>query len=94
MLQRMAPEFLKGRVRRGLVVGAVLACGVSAPAGATASFANRELGIGVAGFTIMPSAAEDVKWGLPITLEGGYYIDSGFMAYLRVPLMILQNDDG
>lgn len=69
----------------------VLALGLfsAAPAQAgTGSFANRSLGLGVGGFKFLGEES-GVDWGLPITLEGGYYLENGFELYLRVPLMLL-----
>lgn len=60
----------------------------SAPAFASASFANRNLGLGVSGFGIVGnSTSVGIDWGVPITLEGGLYIESGFEVFLRIPLM-------
>lgn len=55
---------------------------------AHAQYANKSLGVG---FGVMSINAENepVKWGLPITLEGGLYIENGFEAFVRIPLMIL-----
>lgn len=69
-------------------------CLVGSKAQATASFAPRELGLGVSGFALLPKGADPVSWGLPLTLEGGYYIESGFELYLRIPLMLLQQQTG
>ncbi len=67
-----------------LVVG--LLCGTQAFA--SASFANRNLGLGVGGFGIVGnSTAVGIDWGVPITLEGGFYIESGFEVFLRIPLL-------
>jgi outer membrane protein len=57
---------------------------------ATASFANRELGLGVGGFSLLPPGADLISWGLPLTLEGGLYLENGFALYLHIPLMLLQ----
>lgn len=55
---------------------------------ASASFANRNLGLGVSGFGILGAGSSiGIDWGVPITLEGGFYIDSGFEVFLRIPLM-------
>lgn len=55
---------------------------------ASASFANRNLGLGVSGFGIVgDSTSVGIDWGVPITLEGGFYIESGFEVFLRIPLM-------
>jgi outer membrane protein len=67
---------------------------LSGEARATASFANRSLGLGFGGFSLLPSGADVVSWGLPITLEGGYYIENGFDLYLHVPLMLLSQKVG
>ncbi|MFZ5441643.1 MAG: hypothetical protein ACOZQL_16700 [Myxococcota bacterium] len=61
---------------------------------ASASFANRSLGLGISAFSLQPSGADLVAWGLPITLEGGYYIEGGFDLYLRVEMMFLQQRIG
>lgn len=68
----------------------VLAFGLLAAtqAQATASFANRNLGLGVSGFTVIGDpTAMGINWGVPITLEGGLYIENGFEVYLKVPLV-------
>jgi outer membrane protein len=57
---------------------------------ASASFANRNLGLGVSGFGILGTGAAGsigIDWGVPITIEGGFYIESGFEVFLRIPLM-------
>ncbi len=57
---------------------------------ASASFANRNLGLGVSGFGILGSGSQGsigIDWGIPITLEGGFYIESGFEVFLRIPLL-------
>jgi outer membrane protein len=55
---------------------------------ASASFANRNLGLGVSGFGILGSGSSvGIDWGVPITLEGGLYIESGFEVFLRIPLL-------
>lgn len=55
---------------------------------ARAQYANRSLGLGFGAMSIN-AENEPVKWALPITLEGGLYIENGFEAYVRIPLMIL-----
>ncbi len=70
------------------------ALGLSTEASATASFANRSLGLGFGAFSLQPNGADIISWGLPITLEGGYYIENGFDLYLRVPLMLLSQRTG
>ena len=67
-----------------LVVGLLAA----SEASASASFANRNLGLGVSGFGILGGGTSvGIDWGIPITLEGGFYIDSGYEVFLRIPLM-------
>ncbi len=68
-----------------MVLGLLAATEANAQAG---SFANRSLGLGVSGFGIL-GAGESVgiDWGIPITLEGAFYIESGFEVFLRIPLM-------
>lgn len=67
-----------------LVVGLLAA----SEANASASFANRNLGLGVSGFGMLGAAnATGIDWGIPITLEGGFYIESGFEVFLRIPLL-------
>jgi len=76
---------------RKTVTTIVLALGIlaAAPAQAgTGSFANRSLGLGFGAFKFM-GENELISWGMPITLEGGYYLESGFDLYLRVPFMLL-----
>lgn len=75
---------------------AVVLCLVlgSTPVLASASFANRSLGLGVSGFSLQPSGADVVTWGVPVTLEGGLYVENGFDLYLRVPFMILSQKVG
>ena len=67
-----------------LVLGLLAATEANAQAG---SFANRSLGLGVSGFGIVSGDAVGIDWGVPITLEGGFYIESGFEVFLRIPLM-------
>lgn len=61
---------------------------------AAGSFANREIGLSVGGFALLPKGADLVSWGLPIAVEGGYYIDSGFALYLHAAVMLLQQTEG
>jgi outer membrane protein len=82
------------RMRKMMSLLVVCAGLISTSASATASFAPRELGLGVGSFALLPHGADQVSWGLPITLEAGYYVDSGFDLYLRVPLMLLQQVSG
>lgn len=64
-------------------------------ANASASFANRNLGLGVSGFGILGAAnSTGIDWGIPITLEGGFYIESGFEVFLRIPLLFAQQKFG
>lgn len=70
-----------------VVLGLGLMTAVPAQAG-TGSFANRSLGLSLGGFKFM-GENELIDWGLPIALEGGYYLGDGFDLYLRVPLMLL-----
>ena len=66
----------------------------TSPAWATASFANREVGLGVAGFAWVPPAEVRVAWGVPLTLEGGVYLEDHFALYLRIPLMLVKETGG
>jgi outer membrane protein W len=63
-------------------------------ASASASFANRSLGIGVGGFRLLGDDQQLIDYGVPITLEGTYYIESGFDLYARIPLMLLYQRQG
>jgi outer membrane protein len=63
---------------------------VAAPAAAGPSFANRELGLGLGAFTLVPPGGATPTLGLPLTLEGGLYLEHGFDLFLRVPLALLQ----
>ncbi len=54
---------------------------------ASASFANRNLGLSVSGFKLLGDSP-GVDWIVPIALEGGLYIDSGFEVYLRPQFFI------
>ncbi len=65
-------------------------------ANASASFANRNLGLGVSGFGIVGAMTNGIAidWGIPITLEGGFYIESGFEVFLRIPLLFAQQKFG
>ncbi len=68
-----------------LVLGLFASTEVHAQAG---SFANRSLGLGVSGFGILGAGdSVGIDWGIPITLEGAFYIESGFEVFLRIPLM-------
>lgn len=83
------------RAMRKTLTTLVLCMGLftAAEAHATASFANRSLGLGVSGFRLLGEES-GVDWGIPLTLEGGYYIENGFDLYLRVPLMLLYQKFG
>lgn len=62
---------------------------------ASASFANRNLGLGVSGFAVLgDTTAMLISWGVPITLEGGLYLESGFELYLKIPLLFAQQKVG
>jgi hypothetical protein len=52
-----------------------------------ASFNNRWLGLS-AGYTSLNADQEPVSSIVPITLEGGFHIDSGFETYLRLSFNI------
>jgi outer membrane protein len=80
------------RTPRSLVVGLIVL--VAAPSWATASFANKELGLGVSAFLLEPSSDALVTWGVPVTLEGGLYLENGFAVYARIPFMLLKQTDG
>ncbi|MFT3707191.1 MAG: hypothetical protein QM817_05925 [Archangium sp.] len=68
---------------------------VSSNAFATASFANRNLGLGVSGFAVFgDTTAMAIDWGVPITLEGGLYLESGFELYLKIPLLFARQKFG
>lgn len=54
---------------------------------ASASFANRSLGLSVSGIKLLGDSP-GVNWVVPIALEGGLYIDSGFEVYLRPQFFI------
>lgn len=54
---------------------------------ASASFANRSLGLSVSGFKLLGDSP-GVDWIVPIALEGGLYIDSGFEVFLRPQFFI------
>ncbi|MGV3623452.1 MAG: hypothetical protein ACO1OB_21720 [Archangium sp.] len=49
---------------------------------ASASFANRSLGLSISGFGLVGDI-KPVDWILPIALEGGLYLESGFEVFLR-----------
>ena len=70
-----------------MVVAGLLA---ATEASASASFANRNLGLGVSGFGILGEHVIGIDWGVPITLEGGLYIESGFEIFIHPQFMILQ----
>jgi outer membrane protein len=65
----------------------------AAEAQASASFANRMLGIsgGYSAFTANQVALSTV---IPFALEAGYYIESGFDLYLRVQLGLIRQGVG
>lgn len=60
---------------------------------ATASYANRNLGVGVSFFKVLGETV-GVDWGLPISLEGGIYLDSGFEVFVQPQFMILSVTTG
>lgn len=71
----------------------VLALFGAAEARASASFANRMLGIsgGYSAFTTNEVALSTV---VPFALEAGYYVESGFDVYLRVQLSLVRQGVG
>jgi outer membrane protein len=74
-------------------VAVLVLCG-ALQAQASASFANRMLGISFSAFTFVPRGSDTISFGVPIALEAGYYIESGFDLYLRVQLSILSQQVG
>ncbi|MFZ5470397.1 MAG: hypothetical protein ACOZIN_13250 [Myxococcota bacterium] len=54
---------------------------------AHAQFSNRSLGVSL-GYMSM-NADPLLEWGLPLALESSLYIENGFEASMRVPLMLL-----
>lgn len=61
---------------------------LASPAHASASFANRSLGLGASGFAIVgDKSAVGIDYGIPATLEGGLYLENGFEIFLRVPIL-------
>lgn len=81
--------------------GLVLAVLGASSSFASASYANRTLGLGVGGFGIVGDNRTGINYGVPITLEGSVYLDSGFEVYLRIPFIfayqpvgVLPNGDG
>jgi outer membrane protein len=83
--------------RLGMVL--TLAAGLwTVPAFASASFANKSLGIGL-GYTKFLGDLLSVQgvltdWAVPLTFEGGIYIESGFEAYLRANILFLYQRTG
>jgi outer membrane protein len=68
----------------------VLVAGVvafSSSALASANFGNRSLGLSAGAYTLRNDFVP-VPWALSLWIEGGFYIDSGFELYLRVPLSV------
>lgn len=49
---------------------------------ASASFANRNLGLGVSAMKLLGDSI-GINWAVPISLEGGLYIGEGFEIFLR-----------
>lgn len=89
-------EVVCGAMRKTLSL-LVLVAGLSfsTNAFASASFANRNLGLGVSGFGVFgDTSAMAIDWGVPITLEGGLYLESGFELYLKIPLLFAQQKFG
>lgn len=79
---------------RKLLPFAVVAVVVLASSPARAQFANRQLGLGV-GFTkFSNSGLGGLDFTVPLTLEGGLYVENGFDLYLRIPLMFVRSVSG
>ncbi len=57
---------------------------------ASASFANRSLGAGVSFIKIVGESSLGTDWFVPISLEGGLYIDNGFEVFLRPQFFLAQ----
>ncbi len=71
-----------------LLVPLLISALVGSRAEASASFANRALGLDFAGFKILGDN-DLVDYGIvPIGLQGAVYLDNGFEAVLRVQLML------
>jgi outer membrane protein len=65
----------------------------STSANASASFANRSIGVDFSGFKFAGEAPSN--YGLvPIALQGGIYIDSGFEVFLRAQLALFYQRTG
>jgi hypothetical protein len=65
---------------------------------ASASFANKNLGLGI-GYTKFLGDLASVSgiltdWAVPLTLNGGFYIESGFEAYLRIGALFMFQKTG
>lgn len=78
------------RLSRLLWIVVALQC---TSAWASASFANRGIGAGVAGFKIFGDGA-GVEWGIPISLEYTQYLESGFELFAHLQGMIVQVPTG
>lgn len=69
---------------RAFMVASIL-CGAAT---AQAQYSNRSLGLGF-GATKISADREPIQWALPISLEGSFYIDSGFGMTGRAGVMVM-----
>ncbi len=58
---------------------------LATPAAASASFANRELGLGLWGVTLLPQGGATPLAVSSLAVEAGLYLDGGWTLYLQVP---------
>lgn len=77
-LQRM-----RSPVLAAVVIGALMA----SPALASASFANRSLGLSFSAFKLVGDDGL-VDFGLPLALEGSFYVENSFVFFLNVAAAI------
>ncbi len=60
---------------------------------ASASFANRSLGLGVSAMKLLGDSIH-IDWAVPIALEGGLYVGEGFEIFLRPQFFIVNTTIG
>lgn len=56
---------------------------------ASASYANRSVGLGLGGFKLLGDNSELISWAVPLHIEGTYYIENGFDLYLKLQGMLM-----
>jgi len=75
------------QLRSPVLAATLISALVATPAAANASFANRSLGLSFSAFKLVGDDGL-VDFGLPLALEGSFYVENGFVLFLNVAAAI------